>query len=67
MSVAKPPTTIHASVCSACGTIANAGRTHAEISSRTDCPMCPLGASVLTIYRYQLAPKKSRNAKKATP
>lgn len=59
-----PPTTIHAAVCSTCGAIANTD-TRADVAKRTICPMCPTGAGVLTVHRYQLAPKKSRNARKS--
>jgi hypothetical protein len=59
-----PPTTIHVAACLTCGAIASAD-TRAEAAKRTTCPMCPAGDGVLQVFRYQLAPQKSRNAQKS--
>lgn len=59
-----PPTTIHVSICSTCNAIVSAG-TRAEVTGKTDCQWCPLGSSTVTVHRYQLAPQKSRNARKS--
>jgi hypothetical protein len=57
------PTTIHAAVCLTCKAIAGAD-TRAEAVKKTTCPMCPV-RGVLRVFRYQLAPKKARSAKKS--
>jgi hypothetical protein len=57
------PTTIHVAVCLTCGVIAGAD-TRAEAVKKTTCPMCPV-KGVLQVFRYQLAPKKARSAKKS--
>lgn len=58
-----PPTTIHALVCSMCGVVVSTG-TRVEALG-TVCHWCPVGAGRLTVHRYQLAPQKSRNARKS--
>jgi len=62
--MSAPPTTIHVAVCLTCGAIANAD-TRAEVAKKTTCPMCPVGDGALQVFRYQLAPQKSRNAQKS--
>jgi hypothetical protein len=60
----RPPTTVHVALCAACGCIVKTS-TRAEAAVNADCPYCPFGASTLEAFRYQLAPKVSRNAKKS--
>jgi hypothetical protein len=40
--------------------------TRAEAVKKTTCPICcPVRDSVLQVFRYRLAPKKTRSAKKS--
>lgn len=61
----SPPTTIHAVVCSSCGFIVRADTRAEAAKEARDCPQCPINSNTLAVHRYQLAPQKSRNARKS--